>query len=51
MRRYAIRRNPGTGRWVMYYLARPVHKGRERPIYRIMGDAISQPVAIEGLFE
>lgn len=48
MRPYAIRRNPGTGGWIMYYLER---RTGQRPVYRIMGWACSQAVAIDGVYE
>ena len=47
MKPYAIRRNPGTGGWIMYYLDRT---GR-RPVYRVIGWAATMPIAIDGLVE
>ena len=48
MRRYVIRCNPGTGGWIMYYLERSETR---RPIYRIMGWACSQAMAMDGVYE
>ena len=45
MKTYVIRRNPGSGGWIMYYL----DTLGKRPIYRIMGWALTQAIAIDGL--
>lgn len=47
MKPYAIRRSPGGRGWIMYYLDR----SGQRPIYRIMGWASTQAIAIDGLVE
>lgn len=47
--RYGIRRNPGTGRWVMYCRDfRPDNPARAR--YRIMGDADTYANALAGIY-
>jgi hypothetical protein len=52
MKRYAIRRNPGTGRWIMYYLQGwPERRAKIFALYRIMGSADTYLHAIEGIYE
>lgn len=44
---YCIRRNPATGRWIMYFWDR----WADRPHYRIMGGADSMATAVAAVFK
>lgn len=49
---YCIRRNPGSGRWVMYYEEpRSTRSQVRKPIWRIMGSADTLRNAIDGIYE
>lgn len=52
MKRYVIRRNPGTGRWILYARSSGIQNWptRLRPVYIIIGNMDTLANAIDGVY-